>query len=256
MGAPKLTTTISRKSASPAIATRLRTSRRPASAHGLRPATSGPPGEAGSTCSRAATSAMYQSPYQPGAGRFRGTSPPPGSDSTGLLDPELVDQDVPLRVPLVVPDPLRQEVDLLGVVEVDPRSLIGHLVVNLRPDLVRGVGVGDAGLLRLIHLGLDRLVAEGRDVRAGVAVRVDGAAAEEHVQEVGRRRVVLVPGRPADVPLAVVLRVLHVRVLDAVGQVLTRRLVPDLVHVGDHLLAERLRGLVVAAVDDDLGAGG
>src|SRR6185437_13664705 len=59
--------------------------------------------------------------------------PPPSSDSTGLLDPELVDQDVPLRVPLVVPDPLRQEVDLLRVVEVDPRSLIGHVVVNLRP---------------------------------------------------------------------------------------------------------------------------
>src|SRR5881275_2101747 len=145
---------IRRNMTSPPMAMRLRTSRRPASAHGLRPATSGPPGEAGSTCSRAATSAMYHSPYQPGAGGSA-EPPAPGFEFDRLLDPELVDQDVPLRVPLVVPDPLRQEVDLLRVVEVDPRGLIGHLVVNLRPDLVRCVGVGDAGLLRLIHLGLD-----------------------------------------------------------------------------------------------------
>ena len=40
-----------------------------------------------------------------------------------LGEPELVNEDVPLRVPLVAVHVLGQEVDLLGVVQVDPRRL-------------------------------------------------------------------------------------------------------------------------------------
>src|SRR6476646_1974379 len=108
----KLITTTTTNITAPAIAIRLRTSLRPASAHGLRPATSGPPGAAGSMCSRAATSAIQRHLTNPG--RAAPAEPPaPDVGFTQLLDPELVDQDVPLRIPLVVPDALRQEVDLL-----------------------------------------------------------------------------------------------------------------------------------------------
>src|SRR6185437_7787496 len=49
-----------------------------------------------------------------------------------LLQPQAVNQDVPLRIPLVAVDVLGQEVDLLRVVHVDPGSLRGVRVVDLR----------------------------------------------------------------------------------------------------------------------------
>src|SRR5580692_6352652 len=181
-GAARHTTTIRRNRTRAAIAMRLDRSRRQASAHGLRLATAGR-NAVDVVCS--ATAAMPCSPRGPGRR--------PGP--RGLLrEPQLVDQDVPLRVPLVPIHVLGQEVDLLRVVQVDPGRLLGVLVVHLRPQggCLRRVGGLDG--LSLVDLRLDGRVAERGDVRAGVAVLVDGAAAEQDVEEVRRGRVVLVPG--------------------------------------------------------------
>src|SRR6476660_7907508 len=135
MGAAKLMITISMKSSNPASATLLRMSRRPASAHGLRRATwsDEPPGS-NPVCGSSTVSAIHAHRTAVGAGpQF---AAPPRSP-VRLLPPHLVDADVPLGIPLVPLYPLREEVDLLRVVEVDPRSLVGHLVVDLGPDVVR-----------------------------------------------------------------------------------------------------------------------
>src|SRR6185437_12097642 len=144
-----------------------------------------------------------------------------------LLQPQAVNQDVPLRIPLVAVDVLGQEVDLLRVVHVDPGSLRGVRVVDLRPDRGRPGRVAGLHGLGLGDLAVDQLVAERGDVRAGVAVGMDGPAAQQHVQEVRRGRIVLVPGGQADVPLTGVRRVLDERVLDARRQQLRAGLVAD-----------------------------
>src|SRR5690242_8162000 len=110
-----------------------------------------------------------------------------------LLDPELVDKDVPLGVPLVITDPLSQEVNLLRVVEVNPWGLVSDLMVNLSPQVVGSGQVGQLHVRGLRHLLLDVLVAELGDVGAGVTAGVDAAAAEQNVQEVRRNGVVLIP---------------------------------------------------------------
>ena len=63
--------------------------------------------------------------------------------------------------------------------------------------------VGDAERQRLLHLGVDRLVAEAGDVDRGVEPGVERRAAEQHVQEVRGGRVVLVPLRDLDLHLVV-----------------------------------------------------
>src|SRR5712692_7646054 len=158
-GAAKLTATISRKSTSAAMAMRFRHRRRPASAHGLCPLISGD--RSSGDCAGGSADSVR-------------------AIAIWLTQPLLIDQDVPLRVPLVSVDPRRQEVDLLGVVQVDPWCLVGHVVIDLRPDVVGGGRVGHSEVLRLGHLGLDGLIAERSDVRAGVAAGVDAAAAEQH----------------------------------------------------------------------------
>ena len=153
-------------------------------------------------------------------------------------------------------DVLGQEVDLLRVVHVHPGRLGGVHVIDLCPQRRGPARVGRPHRLGLVDLRLDGLVAELGDVRAGVTVLVNAPAAEQHVQEVRRGRVVLVPGRPADVPLARVRGVLHERVLDAGRQQLSRGLVADRVQVRDHLFHQRLAHLVVGPVDDHLHPGG
>src|SRR5689334_25405087 len=159
-GAARDSTTISRNRASAASAMRLRRSRRPASAHGFRPTTAEVDSGPTSACS---------------------------SRVAMLREPEPVDEDVPLRVPQVTVNVAGQEVDLLRVVHVDPGRRVGLGVVDLRPERGRPGRVGGRHRLGLVDLGLDGLVAECGDVRAGVAVRVDGPAAEQHVQEVRLR---------------------------------------------------------------------
>src|ERR1022692_304028 len=145
----------------------------------------------------------------------------------GLTLPQPVDEDVPNRSPLVTVDAARQHVDLLRIEHVDPGRSVGVLVVDLGPQ-PGGLGwVGGLVRLGLVDLRLDVLLAERGDVRAGVAVRVDGAAAEQHVQEVRGGRVVLEPLRVGHVPLGGVGRVLDERVLDAGRQQLDRGLVAD-----------------------------
>ena len=93
------------------------------------------------------------------------------------------------------------------------------------------------------------MVAELGDVRARVAVRVERAAAEQDVQEVGRCRIV---GEPVgERELHLVLRVLDERVLDVVGQELRRCLVPELVQKPDEVETVRLVHIRRVGVDLD-----
>src|SRR5258708_25354722 len=126
-GAAKLTATISRNKTSAAIAILFRHSRRPASAHGLRPLISAR--NSSGTCAGGPADSVSAIAI---SGRLSGRR-----QRRCLLQPLLVDQDVPLRIPLVPLDALGQEVDLLGVVQVDPRRLVGHGVIDLRPECVR-----------------------------------------------------------------------------------------------------------------------
>src|SRR5712692_10782646 len=144
-GAAKLTATTSRNSTSPAIATRSRRSRRQARAHGLRPVISEGRSGASSSGARAAS--------------------PNAIAISGLLEPLLVDQDVPLGIPLVPLHALGEDVDLLRVVHVHPGRLVGDLMVDLRPQVVGGGRVRAAHGFRPGHLRLDRRVTELGDVR-------------------------------------------------------------------------------------------
>src|SRR5437763_1229821 len=58
-----------------------------------------------------------------------------------LLHPELVEQDPVLLVVLKVAHPARDEVGLFGVVEEEPRRLVGELAVDPGPERVRGDGI-------------------------------------------------------------------------------------------------------------------
>src|SRR5207245_10114900 len=187
-------------------AMRLRRSRRPASAQGLRPAIAGPvsSSSANPVCASGATVML-----------------------AALLHGGLVDQEVPLRVELVPLHALREQVDELRVEERYPDGIVDDLLVDLRPNLVRLGLVGEAELERLVDLRLGRLVAVLRDVRARVAVRDVRAAAQEHAQEVRRRWVVLIPAREAELKL--VLRVLGEGGLDVGRQGLELSLVGELV---------------------------
>src|SRR5215469_2955048 len=99
-----------------ASAMRLRRSRSQASAHGLRPATAG---RNPVTVACSTTAATKRSPFRPGALRRQ---------------PQLVDQDVPLRISLVAVHGVREDGYLLPVIHVDPRSLLGVHLVDLRPQ--------------------------------------------------------------------------------------------------------------------------
>src|SRR5436190_1141253 len=205
------------------IATRLRSSRRRASRHGLAATT------AGSAASEAATSPTTAPLTEPPAER--------------LLHPGLVDQPVELLAEREVADALRQEVDVPRREQRRHRRLVRHLSVDLRPELVRRREVLFLELQRVVHLVFDRLVAEACDVDARVAPWVERLAAEQDVEEVRCGRVVLIP--LLNVDLHLVLRVLGVGEEDVPRDRLRRRLEPDLVQDAGEIDADRLVHLVV-----------
>src|SRR2546421_11361659 len=108
---------------------RFRSSRRPASAHGLRPAIAGPVSSSSArpVCASGATVM-----------------------SAALLHGGLVDQEVPLWIELVPLHALREQVDELRVEEWDPNRLVDHVLVDLGPELVRLGLVGEAQLQGLV----------------------------------------------------------------------------------------------------------
>src|SRR5262249_5810442 len=152
-------TTTSTSRASIAIAIRLRSRRRRASAHGLAPTAASSPAGAGG-------------------------SPTIVPVIVSLLHPALRHEPVELLAEHEVADALRHEVDVLRRKERRHRRRVRHLVVDLRPLLVRGGLVLERRLQRVLHLRVDLLVAEARDVDARVAAGMEGVAAEEDVEEV------------------------------------------------------------------------
>src|SRR5581483_2650488 len=184
-GAERHNATIRTSSRAIASAIRFRRSRRQASCHGPRATAARSPAWAGTSPTTAPL------------------TEPPG---VRLLHPGLVDQPVELLAEDEVADALRHEVDVPRREQRRHRRLVGDLMVDLRPERVRRGEVRLLELQRLVHLVVDRLVAEPGDVDARVAARVERLTTEEHVQEVRRSRVVLVP--LLDVDLHLVLRVL------------------------------------------------
>src|SRR4029079_8965573 len=112
IGAPKLTTTIARNSASAASATRLRARRTPARSQGFFPATSravSPGASATPAGSGSKANSAMRSPRRP------------------LLHRHLGQEQVPLRAELEALHAARHEVELLGVEHRDPRGLVGDV---------------------------------------------------------------------------------------------------------------------------------
>src|SRR3954469_24720024 len=210
---PSAASAIRLRARRPASAIRWGAGRRPARRQGLFPATS-----------RALSpGARRTSPA--GSGSYANSAMRRGRPA--LCDRGLVEQQEPLRAEREVLEPLRHEVELLGVEHGNPRCGVGDVLVDLLPDRVALRRVRDRRRRRVRHLALDRLVAELRDFRARVGVRVERVAPQQDVEEVRRRRIVSEPARVGEVHL--VLRVLDIRILDVVGQELRRRLVAELV---------------------------
>src|SRR4051812_13002256 len=116
------------------IATRFRRSRRRASAQGLPAASARTPAWAGASPAIAPL-----------------VTPKP----SGLLHPGLVDEPVELLAEDEVPDALRHEVDVLRREHRRHRRLVGHLLVDARPEGVRGFLVRLLEPERPVHLRLD-----------------------------------------------------------------------------------------------------
>src|SRR4051794_18287980 len=153
-GAASAATTMSTNRASAESAIRLRARRRPARRQGLFPATS-----------RALSpGARRTSPA--GSGSYANSAM--GRGPRALGDRGLVEEHLPLRAEREALEPLRHEVELLGVEHCDPWGRVGDALVDLLPDRVAGVGAREPGRRGLAHVGLDALVAELRDVRARV----------------------------------------------------------------------------------------
>ncbi len=112
----------------------------------------------------------------------------------------------------------------------------------------RGLRAGQAERDGSLHQRLHgRAVAEAADVGARVGIRHEGAAAEQAVEQVGGRRILLVPLREAH--LDPVARVLHVGGLNAVGQHRERRVESELRQHVQNVLADRLLHAIVAHDD-------
>src|SRR2546423_814677 len=231
-GAHRHTPTMTARRTAITSATRFRSRRRRASCHGLAATTARPPPREARTSSTIAP-----------------LTEPPG---VRLLHPGLVDQPVELFAEREVPDALRHEVDVTRREERRHGGLVGHLAVDLRPEPVRRREVRLLELQRLVHLDVDRLVAEPGDVDARVAARMERVAPEEDVQEVRGGRIVLVP--LLDVDLHLVLRVLDVGEGDVPRDRLRRCLEPDLVQDACQVDTDRRLDLVIRRDDDDLRA--
>src|SRR5215467_12071478 len=75
-------------------------------------------------------------------------------------DPELVDEQAPVRVVLVVADPGREEGQVSRVVQGNPRCLGGEFAVDGRPACCGRGGIARLGCQRALGLGVDLRVAE------------------------------------------------------------------------------------------------
>src|SRR5258708_34607243 len=111
-----------------------------------------------------------------------------------LVDPELVDQHVPVGVELVVAYPGGEECQVARVVQRYPRCLGGEFAVDGSPGTCGCGGIDRLGCQCAVRLGVGLRVAEFRLVEVVRIVGEEGAAGEQRVDEVGGCRVVLVPG--------------------------------------------------------------
>src|SRR5262245_24058135 len=109
--------------------------------------------------------------------------------------PELVEQNAPGRVELVVADPLRDEVGGARVEERDPRRFVDELAIDARPEEVRGPRVGHLHAPGILDLLVDARTAEAWVIQGCVAREVAG-------DERPGRGVVREPGADADLPAA------------------------------------------------------
>src|SRR6266567_294273 len=113
--------------------------------------------------------------------------PAPGFGLTAWLpDPELVDEQGPEGVELVVADSCGQHHQGAGVVQRDPGRLVDQFAVDPRPEAAGRVGITRFEHAGLCHLGVDQPVAELAVVDVGRIVREEGAAGEQRA-DVHRR---------------------------------------------------------------------
>jgi hypothetical protein len=114
------------------------------------------------------------------------------------MNPQLVNEHGPVRVELIVADTRGKHDQGARVVDRHPRRLADNLAVDPRPE--RGGSVGIAGLEHegLVDLRVDPLVAELGSIQVQRVARDERAAGQQRADEVLRRRVVLVPGEPAN----------------------------------------------------------
>src|SRR5215469_12158183 len=111
-----------------------------------------------------------------------------------LADPELVDEHVPVGVVLVVACPGGEEGQVARVVQRYPWCLVGEFAVDGSPAGCGCGGVAGLGCQCALGLGVDLRVAEFRLVDVVGIAGEEGGAGEQRADEVGGRRVVLVPG--------------------------------------------------------------
>src|SRR4029450_9471668 len=117
------------------------------------------------------------------------------------MDSELIEQQLPERVVLVVADPLRQCHRDARVVERQPSRMVRELPGDVAPFFCRNSRASrfERGCMAALHVELP--VAELGDVQVRRVVRGERAAAQEGLDKIRGRRVVLVPRDPADLRL-------------------------------------------------------
>src|SRR6185295_6112555 len=103
---------------------------------------------------------------------------------TALPHPELVDQDAKLRVPLVVRDALRRQLEPLSVQERDPGRSVDDLAINPCPERGGGSGIRGGEILRMPHLAVEFRLTESRAVEIDVRAGLIGRAAQKVDEEV------------------------------------------------------------------------
>jgi hypothetical protein len=111
----------------------------------------------------------------------------PGRAASGeewLADPELIEDDAPLRVVLIVADAARDDVDLPQRVERNDRRLVDDLAIEASPELVCEVRVGRLQLECALNVGVDLPVAELGEVRRRTT-RKEGGDVVRRRREIG-----------------------------------------------------------------------
>src|SRR6476660_9992593 len=94
----------------------------------------------------------------------------PAARITALPHPELIDQDAELRVPLVVADALRRQLEPLSVQERDPGRSVDDSAIHLCPERSGGGGIRGGELLRTPHLAVEFRLTDNRAVELDVRV--------------------------------------------------------------------------------------